>query len=331
MSFLAEALATELKRLTVERDLIGIENALNKLSTAENLQSVEPLKDTFLELLIYNTPNINLLVSKTIAEITKTPEQRTKFSNNEVLEKLNELLGHALTTKKQHGNIELIIQLCRALGNIFYSNDDASSDARNIIFHLDGGRVLVELFNVTINEVDSDQVETFARVRSGVMSNYLLGNEELSQKAIELGIIDKMKLRMEETNDGHEHLLPIFSILTEQVSDLIIHPEVLTLITRILKNSSNTEVVESCLELLQCQAESDEVKLLLAREGLCEHIFNSFEKYKMFVGNDETKSLVKLTCDLIVLILTGGKNIQCSSHAIYSPKTFIYRRSNALT
>lgn len=309
MSFLAEALVTELKRLTIERDLNGIENALNKLSASENLQSVEPLKDTFLELLIHNTPNINLLVSKTIAEMTKNQEQRTKFSNNEVLEKLNELLALALTSKKQPGNIELIIQLCRALGNIFYSNDDA----RNIIFHLDGGKVLVELFNVSVNDINLEQVDSCARnfnqVRSGVMSNYLLGNEELSQKAIELGIIDKMKQRMEESNDGHEHLLPLFSILTEQVSDLIFHPEVLTLITRILKNSSDTEVVESCLELLQCQAESDDVKLLLAKEGLCEHIFNSFEKYKMFVGNDETKSLVKLTCDLIVLILTGGKKI----------------------
>lgn len=297
----------ELKQLTLEKDFNGIEIALSKLSASENLQSVEPLKDTFLELLIHNTPNVNRLVSITeiIAEITKNQEQRTKLSNNEVLEKLNELLGLALSSKNQPGNIELIIQLCRALGNIFYSNDDA----RNIIFHLDGGKVLVELFNVSVNEVAPDQVETFSRVRSGVMSNYLLGTEELSQKAIELGIIDKMKVRMEETNDGHEHLLPLFSILTEQVSDLIFHPEVLTLITRILKNSSNTEVVESCLELLQCQAESDEVKLLLAKAGLCEHIFNSFEKYKVFVGNDETKSLVKLTCDLIVLILTGGRNI----------------------
>lgn len=295
----------ELKRLTIEKDISGIEDALSKLSVAENLQSVEPLKDTFLELLMHNTPNINLLVSKSIAEITKTQEQRARFSNNDILEKLMELLNIALTNRKQAGNVELVIQLCRALGNIFFSNDDS----RNIIFHLDGGKVLVDLFDVSVNEIqDPEQLETFAKVRSGVMSNYLLGNEELSQKAIELGVIDKLKSRIEESTGSIEHLLPLLSILTEQVSDLIFQPEILSLITKNLKSSDDSEVVESCLELLQCQAESDEVKLLLAREGLCEHIFNSLDKYRKLLGNDETKSLVKLTCDLIVLILTGGTN-----------------------
>lgn len=294
----------EVKRLTLEKDMSGLEDALNKLSTADNLQSVESLKETFLELLMHNTPNINLLVARTIAEITKSQEQRAKFSNNEVLEKLMELLVTALINRKQPGNIDLIIQLCRALGNIFYSNDDA----RNIIFHLDGGRILVDLFNIASSEIhNADQLETFAKVRSGVMSNYLLGNEELSQKAIELGIIEKLKMRIEESIEGLEHLLPLFSILTEQVSDLIFQPEILSQITRILKTSNNPEVIESCLELLQCQAESDDVKLLLAKEGLCEHIFNSLEKYKKLLENVEAKGLVKLTCDLIVLILTGGK------------------------
>lgn len=283
----------------MEKDLIGIESALSKLSSADNFQTDADLKECFLELLMHNTPNVNLLVSKTIAEMTKLPEQRTKFSNNEVLEKLMELLSSA------DKNLELIVQLCRALGNIFYSNDDA----RNIVFHLDGGKVLVNLFDIANSEIKkTDELEQFAKVRSGVMSNYLLGNEELSQKAIELGIIDKMKLRMEESTDGLEHLLPLFSILTEQVSDLIFKPEILTLITRILKTSKNSEVVESCLELLLCQSESDDVKLLLAREGLCEHIFNSLGTYKNLVGGEvETKSLVKLGCDLIVLILTGGE------------------------
>lgn len=293
----------ELKQLTLEKDLNGIESALRTLSTAEHLHTAE-LKETFLELFVFNTPNINLLVAKSIAEMTKIPEQRTKFSNNDVLEKLMELLSATVTARTQPGSLELMTQLCRALGNIFYSNDDA----RNIIFHLDGGKVLVDLFDVSNSEIiNADELETFTKVRSGVMSNYLLGNEELSQKAIELGIINKMKARIEESTDGLEHLLPLFSILTEQVSDLIFQPDILTLITSTLKTCTNSDIVESCLELLVCQAESDDVKLLLAREGLCEHIFDSVEKFKTFIGTVETKSLVKLACDLIVLILTGGK------------------------
>lgn len=304
MFLVADALVNELKRLTLEKNVVGVESALDKLSAAENLQSVE-LRETFLELLLtFNTPNINLLLSKTIAEITKIPEQRTNFSSNDVLEKLMELLSSTLANRSQPGSFELIIQLCRALGNIFYANDDA----RNIIFHLDGGKILIELFNISNSEIqNTEELELFAKVRSGVMSNYLLGNEELSQKAIEFSIIDKMKARIEESNDGLEHLLPLFSILTEQVSDLTFSPDILVLITKILKNCTNSEVAEACLELLVCQAESDDVKLLLAREGLCEHIFKSHEKFKNFKGDVDTKSLIKLSCDLIVLILTGGK------------------------
>ena len=287
-------IAIELKKLTLEKDVHGIESALNNLM-ADNLQTDADFTETFLELLMQNTPSINLVVTKTIAEITKHPEQRSKFSNNEVLEKLIELLGI-------NKNLELTIQLCRALGNIFYSNDDA----RNIVFHLDGGKTLVDLFN--ISDIEINEHELFAKIRSGVVSNYLLGNEELSQKAIELGIIEKMKLRMEESSGGLEHLLPLFSILTEQVSDLIFNPEVLTLITKNLKTSTNPEIIESSLELLMCQSESDDVKLLLAKEGLCEHIFKSLASYKNLVGEEvEAKNLVKLGCDLIVLILTGGK------------------------
>lgn len=301
--FLAESLLNELKKLTLTNDSDGIEATLGKLTAAENLQSLE-LKEAFLGLLAHSSPIVNLIVIKAIAEITKTPEQRTKFSNSEVLEKLIEMLDNALKGKNKPENVELMVQLCRALGNIFYSNDDS----RNIVFHLDEGKVLINLFNVAASDIpDTQHLVTFAKVRSGVMSNYLLGNEELSQKAIDHGIIDKIKARMEEPEDLLEHLLPAFSILTEQVSDLIFKPEILQLITRILKTSTNSDVAEACLELLLCQAESDEVKLLLAKEGLCEHIFNSQDKYKTFVGQVEAKSLVKLTCDLIVLILTGGK------------------------
>lgn len=299
---LAETIANEFKKLILEDDVDAIESALKDLVTTEQLQTLE-LKEILLELLMHNTPNINLLVAKTIAEITKTPEQRAKFSNNDILEKLMEMLNVAISNRKQSESLDLIVQLCRSFGNIFYSNDDA----RNIIFHIDGGKILIKLLDLSCSEIPKSNFEVFSKVRSGVMSNYLLGNEELSQKAIELGVVDKIKIRLQESTECIEHLLPLLSILTEQVSDLIFQPEILILITKILKNCTNCDVVETSLELLLCQAESDEVKLLLAREGLCEHIFTSIDKYKAFDGSVETKHLVKLSCDLIVLILTGGE------------------------
>lgn len=280
------------------------------MSTEEN-QTTVTLKDTFLELLNHNDSEIHILVAKNIAELTKIPERRTQFSDKDILLKLINILKSSITNcNDSTTNIALIIQLCRALGNIFYSNDEA----RSIIFNHDGGKVLVDLFDVANSEVtSSDDLKLFAKVRSGVASNYLLGNEELSQKAIQLNIIDKLRARTEECLNGTyinddilEQLLPLFSILTEQVSDLIFPSAILIIMTKILKNCTNSDVVESCLELLQYQAESDDVKLLLAKEGVCENIFESIEKYKEFVGNVEARSLVKMSCDLIVLILTGG-------------------------
>lgn len=290
--------------LSLQEDVDGIEKALAKLSAAENGASAD-CKDAFMQLLKRNHKRINLLAAKTIAEITKLPEQRTKFSSADILKKLMEILDASIKLEKNTENVELIIQLCRALGNIFYSNDDS----RSVIFQFDGGKVLVDLFNVSRDSIkDSAQLETFAKVRCGVVSNYLLGTEELSQKAIELQIIDKIYKRLQDSNEQPEHLFPIFSILIEQLSDLIFKPEILLLIVNTLKRTSDPELSEMCLELLQCQAESDDVKLLLAKEDLCEHIFRSTGKFKdLSEKSEETKHLMKQACDLIVLVLTGGK------------------------
>lgn len=290
-------------KLTTSDDVVsGLERILEKPTDSFSLLDV---KNTFLELLLRNTPNINLLVVKCIAEITKNADQRGKFSNSDILEKLMDMLQDALTRR----DFELTSQLCRALGNIFYSNDDS----RNIIFHQDEGKGLIKLLEVSNSDIKSlDELVSFSKVRSGVLSNYLLGNEELSQKAIENGVLELIKSRIEDAlnpfNDSlAQHLLPILSILTEQVSDLIFKPDIIQSIIRIFKQSTNSDVVESCLELLQCQAESDDIKFLLARESVCEHIFDSIEKYKTFEGSMDAESLVKLSCDLIVLILTGGE------------------------
>lgn len=302
-------LVGELSKLSIKENLNDAEELLEKLLTAspDTCASIE-IKDTFLDLLSRNTPSVNVLVIKNIAEITKNVEQRSKFSNSDILEKLMEMLESSL--KKR--DMDMIIQLCRALGNIFFSNDDS----RNIIFHHDGGAALVKLFDIRNDELKSlEELHTFSKVRSGVTSNYLLGNEELSLKAIELGAIDKLKVRIDDGMNPFDeeiltHHLPILSILIEQVSELIFDADVLMRITRIFKHSKTSDVVEACLELLQCQAESDEVKLLLAKEGICEHIFGSLDKYKSLKGSVDAESLVKLSCDLIVLILTGGEE-QC--------------------
>lgn len=51
---------------------------------------------------------------------------------------------------------------------------------------------------------------------------------------------------------------------------------------------------------------SDDVKLLLAKEGLCETIYRLLEQYKTQATTNEARALMKLACEIVVLILTGG-------------------------
>lgn len=51
------------------------------------------------------------------------------------------------------------------------------------------------------------------------------------------------------------------------------------------------------------------MKFQLANDGLCEEIFNLVETYKTLADITEARALMKLACDLIVLVLTGGKQL----------------------
>ncbi|CAO1298436.1 unnamed protein product [Diamesa tonsa] len=307
-------LVEKLNQLSIEKDATKLTTLLEKLIEAGNLDDYE-LKINCVKFLESNdsSSKIYVLVAKLIAEVTKTTKQRTNFSEKDIIELLINLLSTTTqSTAKTSESWELIVQLCRALGNILFSNDAA----RTLVYDYDGGKALVGLFDIKIADVRAagrtvDEILIFAKVRCGVVSNYLLGKEEISQKSLELKLIEKIKIIMEEClenqfeSDMLENLMPPLNILTEQVSDLNFQPEINILITRILKTCTNSDLAETCLELLQYQAENDDVKLLLAKEGLCESIYVLLEKYKNFVGSVETRSLMKLSCDLIVLILTG--------------------------
>lgn len=53
-----------------------------------------------------------------------------------------------------------------------------------------------------------------------------------------------------------------------------------------------------------CVVES--VRLHLAKAELCELLVQLLEKHKPLVEDDETRNLLKMACDLIIIILNGG-------------------------
>ncbi|XP_055374217.1 GTPase-GDP dissociation stimulator vimar [Condylostylus longicornis] len=287
----------EEKAIEIIKHLYKIE--VNKL---ENYDFVE----TFLPLLRLQSKSLLTEVAKCIAEMTKNEPQRKKFTNKEIIE----LLIRNLHNLEENFEIEPIIQVCRALGNICYLNDEG----RSFILSCKGDEDLIKLLNVELKEVNKTNECQFIKVRGGLISNYLLGNENLAKHAMDLNIMkyiehifDNSVKNVEENEILLLNTLPILSILTENVADLNFNSKLNIQLAEILAASTNPDLAELCLELLHYQAENDEVKILLAKSGLCETIYKLLETYKNLASSNEAKALMKLACDLIVLILTGDE------------------------
>lgn len=265
--------------------------------------------------------------AKTIAEITKTDGQRKRFTNPAVIHELLHLLDNL-----SDASLPMAIQSCRALGNICYQNDEA----RNLILESKGDATLIGLLNFAVSAANECHVN-FSKLRGGLISNYLLGGEHLAKNAMELKIMDKIEsivdascIDVEKNEDVLLHTLPLLSLLTENVSDLNFSSKLNAQLAGILAASKNPDVAEICLEMLHYQAENgkwtgsgctlpsvfyaktiyvfaDAVKLELAKGGICETIYGLLETYKTLANTSEARALMKLACDLIVLILTGGR------------------------
>uniref|UniRef100_A0A182LUM6 UNC-45/Cro1/She4 central domain-containing protein n=1 Tax=Anopheles culicifacies TaxID=139723 RepID=A0A182LUM6_9DIPT len=309
-----------LKNAALEKSSERALPLLKQISDAEtNLCDKYDITTDLLELLQLDNVSLQIQAARCIAEVAKTDNQRTKFSKAEVILRLTKLLQVPASAKDSPANdvsLELATQICRALGNICYANDEA----RDIIKDLGVDSNIFALLDYDVDTDDEDR-DQFVRVRCGLISNYLLGSDEIAERAIELKLIDKLEkilTRCLVDVDQHEVLLlsilPPLSILTEEISDLYFAPSLNKTIAKILAKCTNPDIAESCLALLHYEAQNDDVKLLLAEEGLCETIYQLLEKYKTFANTDEARVLMKLACDLIVLILTGDK----SMHYLYS-------------
>lgn len=52
----------------------------------------------------------------------------------------------------------------------------------------------------------------------------------------------------------------------------------------------------------------ENAKMLLAKAGVCELLLKLLEKHSPQCNDEETRSILKVACNLIVLILTGGES-----------------------
>ena len=165
------------------------------------------------------------------------------------------------------------------MGNIAHTNDEAT----RLIYEENNGSAIIALLDLDLNLDDTDaEMIQFSTVRGGLLCNYFLGNEEICKTALEHQLMQRIHKVIQKCENNELfllHILPVLGVISEQVSDLNFDPEINILLINILKTCTNAELAETILDLLSYQAENDDIKLLLAKSGLCDILYDRIKDH----------------------------------------------------
>ncbi|XP_011648061.1 LOW QUALITY PROTEIN: rap1 GTPase-GDP dissociation stimulator 1-B [Pogonomyrmex barbatus] len=271
---------------------------VSKTSIGEATELV--IDEVFLILLGHKSKEIVAKTAKAIAEITKTDQGRERCTTIELIWKLIDLL--------KEEDIDILTQASRALGNICYENENG----KNLVREQDGLRIILMVLKKGI-ALDNVEGAGFLRdVAAGLLLNFLVDQETLYRKALEENMIPIICSILDKDGiSGGEaavHALLTLSILND-VNIIFLDERLTKVLVDILANDTSSELSEMCLELLHGQAEDEKAKLLLAKAGVCELLLKLLEKHGPQCNDEETRSILKVACNLIVLILTGDDSM----------------------
>ncbi|KAL0102265.1 hypothetical protein PUN28_018656 [Cardiocondyla obscurior] len=285
---------------------------VSKTSIGEITELV--IDEVFLTLLGHKSKQVVAKTAKAIAEIAKTDHGREKCTTLELIQALINLL--------KEEDIDILIQTSRALGNICYENEIG----KNLVKEQDGLKMILALLRkgIALNKIKD---ASFLRnVAAGFLLNFLVDQNMLYKKALEEGMVPIICNVLEEDGIGGGeaamHVLLTLGILNDE--NIVFLDERLTkVLVDILASDTSSELSEMCLELLHGQAEDENAKLLLAKAGVCELLLKLLEKHGPQCNDEETRSILKVACNLIVLILTGDD----SMNFLYDDgKGFVYKK-----
>lgn len=299
----------KLNEFVKEKNDIAIINELELILNNSNAQTnIESDGVVIIKKLLADSKNqkIQILSIKLIAELAKNETNRKKLSENEVI--------FSILKKLNESEMEVEIQACRALGNLCYECDQV----RSLLYENGALSSIIELLRRNIEIYESgkcnlDNCSTLRKVACGLLFNFLVTNDDIQKSAVQHFNIAELveimlKIECEANNeDCLTHLLLILTLVLDSNDEGIITEAISKLLVDILRNSTNPDISELCLEILQGQAENDLIKYYLAKYGLCQLMFKLLEKHKQLVNDEETRALMKMVCDLIVQVLTGGK------------------------
>ncbi|KAK9303276.1 hypothetical protein QLX08_005037 [Tetragonisca angustula] len=265
------------------------------------------IDDVFLTLLCHESKEIIAKTAKAIAEIAKSERGREKCTSTDLVNALIDLL--------KEDRIDVLTQTSRALGNICYENENG----KRFVEDKNGLISILAVLEKSITLKDVEGAPFLRNVAAGLLLNFL-DRPSLHIEAQEVVPIICSILEIDGSTGGEAamHSLLILGILND--ANIIFLDERLTqILVNILSTYTSSELSETCLELLHGQAEDENAKLLLAKAGVCELLLKLLEKHSPYCTDEETRSVLKIACNLIILILIGDDSMN-----------YLYDQSNGI-
>ncbi|BES93298.1 rap1 GTPase-GDP dissociation stimulator [Nesidiocoris tenuis] len=279
------------------------DRVISFISDPENLKTID-LGQYAKEVAAFigcNVVEVESKAAQAIAELCKVEGPRAALSTNEVIGPLVKMLSSSFPENRQ--------QACRAIANICFDNNEG----RNCVFGCGGLADIVEVLRMSAFP-DSD-----VRLRTnavGCLLNVIMGQDQCYPQVVEMGVMEILcdlltfGIGTKTEEETAVHIYVILGLLTDAGSSVCISEKLCGVTVKILSESSNGELSELCIELLHSQAEKEDVRLHLAKAGLCELLIELMEKHGRLADDDETRNLLKMACDLIVFILNGDASME---------------------
>ncbi|CAG9816384.1 unnamed protein product [Phaedon cochleariae] len=286
-----------LKNLTKATEDLNEQEIINNLKTllAQEVNIKISNADVLYALLKIDKNEILLLTAELIAELAKFEQNRKQLTNEDIINKLMLLLD----TKDN----EVIFNIVRALGNICFENEEACN-----IINKQGIHIFLEILKK--NPEDSPLLTKAL----GLLVNLFTLHEGLMKSALKNDLISTLEQLLHKYANllnKHPSLLTILLTVLNSVENYLDEMNIPFTeglcqdVINIFKASTIPEISVIAVEIFHGQCEKDEIKMLLAREGVCELLFELIEKYRHKVDDEDSRSILKMACDLIVVILTG--------------------------
>ncbi|XP_053602123.1 GTPase-GDP dissociation stimulator vimar [Plodia interpunctella] len=262
--------------------------------------------------------DIVILTIQAVSELAKSEEKRESLAVKEVLVPIIETVRKEYASNK----IELLKQCCRALGNLCCDCDTS----RKIILECNGVPALISLLKYSLEK--GNQFEDVKIFACKIFQNFAIGGSEFTESIVKGGLIQylqkvlEMEIQKNDMNDDTvSTALLVLSVVNDNTPEFLFDEEVNRVVLNVLKETSNVEISELCLEHLHIQAEHDTVKTLLAKEGglqlVCSRLEQLVQRHdagELNAEDSEVVTVMKQACDLIIIVLTGDD----AMHTLYN-------------